>query len=148
MVSKAEFGEKLGGVVDEMGVVELPLDLARLEEYCELTGHDFAACKERGEAPTGYLMTFMDPVISRMFYQLYVKHPKLIKGVIHTTSTLESLAPVRLDAGPFQETMEIASIEEKHGSKGDYFSVDFKVTLMDAQEEEVAIDVHKFFLKV
>lgn len=146
--SAQAFQAKLQEVVDAIGVKTLPVDLDLLKEYCRLTGHDFARCQARDLLPTGFLMTFTSPIFSEMFLAFFVKLPKLIKGVIHTASQVEFFGPLRLGAGPYQEKLAIRNLEEKSGKKGNYWAVDFEVSLMDTEDRKIVSDVHQFFLRV
>jgi hypothetical protein len=129
-------------------VKELTLKEDFLKEYCRLTGHDYALYEEGGTAPAGFLMTFTDPIVSETFLKFFIKFPRVIKGTIHTSSKVEVLHPLKLSAKNYREKLLIRNIEEKTGSKGDYFAVDFEVVLMDGQGGKVATDAHQFFLRV
>jgi hypothetical protein len=146
-VSLMVMREKLELAIKGIGVLDLPLDEARLSEFCRLTGHDYETYQKRGEAPVGFFMTFTDPVLSRMFLDFFLKNPKMIKGVIHTKSRIDFKKPIKPD-GTYTETIAVAGIKEKLGSKGRYFAVDFEINLMDGPGESVACDIHQYFLKV
>src|SRR4030042_1459818 len=135
--SAQAFQAKLQEVVDAIGVKTLPVDLDFLKEYCRLTGHDFARCQARDLLPTGFLMTFTTPIFSELFLAFFAKLPQLIKGVIHTTSQIEILSPLRLRAGPYQEKLTIGNLEAKRGKTGDYWAVDFEVSVMDAEDRKL-----------
>jgi len=142
------FQARLQEAADGIGVKILRVDLDLLQEYCRLTGHDFARCQARDLLPTGFFMTFTTPIISELFLSLFTRDPHLIKGVIHTASQVEFLGPLRLSAEPYREKLSIRTPEAKRGKKGDYWAVDFEVSLMDAEDRPLATDVHQFFMRV
>jgi hypothetical protein len=147
-ISARKFREGLEEVVSDLGKKTLKMDPGKLETFCRLTGHDFEQWRERDEAPAGYLMTLTDPIVSEFFLGFFIRFPRTIKGVIYTTSTVEWLRPIRLSETEYRETLTLKSVEEKSGSKGDYFAVEFEVALTDGQGERVASDLHTFFLRV
>jgi len=147
-ISMDDFRRKLEDVINEIGVKELTLKEEFLKEYCRLTGHDYELYREKGEPPAGFLMTFTDPIVSEMFLKFFIKFPRVIKGVIHTSSKVEYYAPLSLDTKNYSENLLVKNVEQKAGGKGDYFAVDFEVALMDDQGGKVATDAHQFFLRV
>ncbi len=147
-ISLSELKEKIREVADGVGVRELPLEDEFLEEFCELTGHDYSHYLERNQIPTGFFMTFTSPIVTQVFLSFFLKHPKLIKGVIHTGSKVEISSPLRLDKRPYSEKLEVREIVEKSGAKGKYLAVDFQVILMDSSGQKAASDLHQFFLRI
>jgi len=144
----SDLKEKILEVVDNVGVRELQLDDAFLEEFCELTGHDHSYWVRRNEIPAGFFMTLASPIITQVFLSFFLKHPNLVKGVIHTGSEIEMYRPIRLDRSPYGETLEMRHIEEKTGEKGKYLAVDLELVLKDSSGEKVAADLHRFFLRI
>lgn len=147
-ISISSFEEKLGQVIDEIGVKDILLRDDYFKEFCELTGHDYSECICRDLAPPGFMMTLTGSTIGSMFLKFFTKFPTVIKGVIHSKSKVEYLAPIVLSAKNFKETIAIKNVEEKSGKKGEYFVVDFEVALMDESGSKLAIDFHQFFLRV
>jgi len=147
-LSAAGFREKLEGLLAGMPPKALPLDEAALEAFCRLTGHDWPAYRARGVIPPGFFMTLTTPIMSELFIKLFVAFPKLLKGVIHTASHVEIHDDFRLSAGPFSERLSLKQVEEKAGSKGNYFAADFEVVLLDAGGKILASDLHQFFMRV
>ncbi|HUT52947.1 MAG TPA: hypothetical protein VM658_06120 [bacterium] len=146
-ISGERFQKELEALVAETGALELRVDHDALREYCRLTGHDYAACKARDRLPAGYLMTFIDPIVTRIMVAFFVKFPGTIKGVVHSSSRIEIFKPLTISARPYREEMRLANLERKSGKKGDYFVADFEVILLDADGERAATDLHQFFLK-
>ncbi len=147
-ISKESFQEKLNEAVAGVAEKKLDLNLRFLEEYCKFTDHDLSAYKSIDRVPLGFLMTFMGPSLTEMFFGLFSKHPNVLKGVIHTSSKVQVFAPLKMSAGRWRETLSVKNIEEKTGKKGNYFAVDFEMILTDDGGAKIASDVHQFFLKV
>jgi hypothetical protein len=147
-MTKEEFAEKLQAVIAEMGVKTLRQDDDALNEYCRLTGHDPAVYRERDRLPVGYLLTFIDPIVTQIIVSFFIKFPGTIKGVIHSSSTVRVMKPLSISAREYKEEFALRNIEEKSGKKGKYLVTDFEVALMDAGGEQVASDLHQFFLKI
>jgi len=147
-MDKTLFQEKLQALVTGMGVKRLLVDNDGLKEYCRLTGHDFSAYQSRDRLPIGFLMTFIDPIVTELMVAFFVKFPGTIKGVIHSSSRIEVLKPLAISARQYQEKLELRKLEDKAGKKGNYMVVDFEVILMDEQGARVASDIHQFFLKI
>ncbi len=146
-VSKEDFGILLNDLINEIGTLELPVGDDSLKKFCEYTGHDYSVYTENNLIPQGYLMTITIPIFTRFFKRAWGEFiPKIIKGVIHTFSTIEYYSPFKMDQKYFGK-MGVKSIEEKKGKKGEYFSVDFEIIVCDDKGATVASDIHKFFLK-
>ena len=140
-------GRLLVEAFEEIGTQELSAGKDSVKKFCELTGHDFSIYLEKNLIPQGYLMTLIAPFVEEFFK---IAGPRLmskpIKGIIHTFSKVEYLAPFRLDQ-MYYGKMKLKSIEEKKGKMGEYFSVDFEVLVSSDRGEDVASDIHKFFMK-
>jgi hypothetical protein len=146
-VTDAEFESMLKGIIAQVGVKTLTINLDILAAYCGLTGHDMARYRKMDRVPAGYLMTFMAPLITEVFVAFFTAHPAVIKGVVHSTSRVELHAPFRLSDRTFRETVGVRQVETRSGRRGDSFVVDFDVRLEDARGALIAHDMHQFFLK-
>jgi hypothetical protein len=146
-VSPDLFRERIEAVIAETGDMELMVDDDALREYCRLTGHDYEAAKARDLLPAGYLMTFIDPIVTRIMVSFFVKFQGAVKGVVHSSSRVELQRPLVISARRYRERLALKNLEFKSGRKGDYFVADLEVALMDAEGATAATDLHQFFLK-
>jgi hypothetical protein len=146
-ISRDLFRGKLEAIIAETGAMELTVDDDALREYCRLTGHDYEDCVARDRLPAGYLMTFIDPIVTRIMVSFFVKFQGAVKGVVHSSSRIEFFKPLPISARRYREKLALKSLEFKPGKKGDNFVADLEVVLMDADGAPAAIDLHQFFLK-
>lgn len=147
-ISIDEFTESAKALCGKISPMEFAVDEGVIRTFCETTGHDFEDCKKNNVIPQGYFMTLTIPLITRFFIEAALDELKgVIKGVIHTNSVVQYYRPLPLN-GKYTGHMGVKSVVEKTGSLGNYYAVDFEVVITDGKSEELASDIHQFFLRV
>jgi hypothetical protein len=141
------FQNLLNEIMAGLPAKKLPVDMAKIAEFCRLTGHDFEQYRKKDLIPLGYLMTFTTPLINEAFMTFFTKHPSLIKGVVHSNSTIEVFHPFRLSHPFYMEELSVRQVLDKEGRRGKSFVTDFAVLLKNPEGETVLCDLHQFFLK-
>lgn len=147
-MNEKEFKKLLDDEVKKVGEIKLEMDRKGLKTFCELTGHDADFYFENNLIPQGYFMTMTIPVFNSFFTAAFANlMPKVIKGVIHTSSKIEFHRPMRIDR-KYTGKMTVARVEAKSGSLGDYFASDFEVVVLNEKGNWVASDLHQFFMRI
>lgn len=146
-ITAGDFRKLLEEIVREIGPLEVAVDRGEIETYCELTGHDFSMYIEANRAPQGYFMTLTAPLFSRFFTTAGARLiPKIVKGVIHTSSKVEYFRPFEIGRR-YLAKVEMGAVVEKSGNSGDYFAADIEFVVSDEKGQKVALDIHQFFLR-
>jgi len=131
VVAKSEKIKKYCSMINETNPIYLEQSYAKSKGY------------PKPLVPLGYLPTLITPIIQKLFLS---ELPKLVKGIIHTTSEIKHFRPIFVDTD-YITNMKFENISEKTGSKGTYIQTDFIITLKDKNGEQIAIDKHMFFMK-
>ena len=94
-----------------------------------------------------YIMSLLAPFATKVIVKIFENQnlPK-IKGVVHSKSEIRFMKP--LSYGTYNIWCRVETLQRKTGKMGDYLVLTFRMTLMDENEEEVATDVHQFFIRI
>lgn len=147
-ITPSALKDTLETVIQQMGDKDLHLQPDVLKEYCQLTGHDFTFYQGRDRVPLGFLMTFTASLVSELFIAFLTQLADSVKGVVHSSSTIDVAAPFRISQESYRHAVRLAGITEKEGRKGTHFVVDLDLTLLQEDGVKVLTDVHQFFLRV
>lgn len=140
-------------MIKEIRPITVVATKKKIKKFCECINEDDQIYLDPSYAesmgfakplvPLGYLPTLITPIIQKIFLS---KLPKLVKGIIHTTSEITHFKPIFVDTD-YISSIELENIEEKKGKKGAYVQTNFTITLKDTTGENIAIDKHMFFMK-
>ncbi len=98
--------------------------------------------------PLEYIMNLTCPVTQEIFIKGGPELlPGIIKGVIHVGSILEFIKPIVVNHS-YKIKIKVDNPVKKTGSKGNYYSVVFKLYILNENEKICAIDNHEFFFKL
>ncbi len=118
-----------------------------VEKFYEITKNTSSNLEDPSISPE-YLMTLLAPLATKIIVNLMGGIPNLpqIRGVIHTESEVNYLKP--LEFGSYDIGSNVESLQKKEGKSGNYLSFKFRMSLFNQANEEVANDIHHFFLRV
>jgi hypothetical protein len=154
-----KFNERINEILEELGISEVYIDEKEIKKFCDLIQddnllyHSKLAAQERGYGdklvPPGYMMNLTNPVTQEIFIKGGPDFfPGLIKGVIHVGSVVSYYKPMLVN-NKYYIKIEITNpVILKRGSKGDYYSIIFGLSILDEDESVYAVDNHEFFFKL
>jgi len=155
----ATMKEIMKEIIRKMGILELEPNEKEISKFCnliddinELYFDKEVAIKAGFEdkvIPPGYVMNFTVPATHNFIISGGSEFvPGIIKGVIHVGSIVEYYNPMTVNKGYIIKT-EVSDPVKKTGSKGSYYSVIIKLSILNEKKDMVyAIDNHEFFFKL
>ncbi|NVM52651.1 MAG: hypothetical protein HWN66_03025 [Candidatus Helarchaeota archaeon] len=102
--------------------------------------------KEAAISP-GYFLTLLAPMATKVMVSI-LGHQSLpkIRGVIHSKSEINFFKSIAY--GVYNLWSRVETLQKKKGKTGNYLVLTFRMSLLNEKEEEVANDIHQFFLRV
>jgi hypothetical protein len=93
-------------------------------------------------------MTLLAPIATKIMIKIlqHETFPQLIAGIVHSFSEVKFLRP--LHYGSYQVWNRVETLQKKKGKMGHHLVLTFRMTLLDEEEEEIAYDLHQFFLRL
>ncbi|MFX1298019.1 MAG: hypothetical protein ACFFD2_24610 [Promethearchaeota archaeon] len=129
--------------------VEIELKEEKVVKFYEITyNEEWKQFQERNIISPEYLMTLFVPIGTKVIVNVMggMKDLPKIVGVIHTNSEVNYLKPIYY--GRYNIISKAESLQKKKGEMGEYLVFTFKMSLFSQGEEEVANDIHQFFLRL
>jgi acyl dehydratase len=153
-----KFKIRIKEVIKELGIQDLEPNEGEIIKFCKLINDDNPIYQDDSAAikagykgkliPPGYLMSITNRSISQFFIIIGPEfYQKLATGVIHVYSEVEFFNPMLLNR-KYKVKIDLTEPVEKSGNKGSYYSVIFKVSVLDDDDITYAIDNHEFFFKL
>ncbi|MHA1269846.1 MAG: hypothetical protein ACTSPY_08695 [Candidatus Helarchaeota archaeon] len=154
-----EFHERLINIINKIGTPEIHPRDKDILKFCELIDdtknfyffdHDALKIGSKGKLiPPGFLLNFTCPITQQIFINGGPDFfPGLVKAIIHVGSTVDYLLPMISNA-TYKIKIDLNDPVLKSGSKGDYCSIIFTLSITNNDESKIfAIDHHEFFIKL
>ena len=134
-------------VEKEIGIIKIePLE-DEIKRFCEIIEDDNPIYFKESLFPPGYIMNLTNRVIQDVFFKIGPLFISRIKGLIHVGSKVKYLKPMSLKHS-YKIKLEFSSPIEKRGKEGIYYSIIFKTSIFDGNNDVCAIDDHDFFFKL
>jgi len=131
----------------EVGIKEIEPIKEEIKKFCDIIDDSNPIYFEKSIFPPGYIMNLTNRVIQDVFIKIGPAFISKIKGVIHISSEVKLLKVMSLDQ-IYKISIETSRPIEKTGKKGNYYSVIFKTSILDDNDNICAIDNHEFFFKL
>ncbi len=152
-----ELSDTLKKVEKEVGIETVLLKEKEVSSFCELIGDanplyfSDESAKDAGFEskiiPPGYVMNLTNRVIQKIFIKIGPLFISKIKGLIHASSDVRFFKIMMLNK-KYKIVIETENATEKSGAKGQYYSIVFKSSVLDENNELCAVDFHNFFFKL
>ncbi len=152
-----ELSDTLKKVEKEVGIETVLLKEKEVYSFCELIGdanplyfNDESAKKAGFDGkiiPPGYIMNLTNRVIQKIFIKIGPLFISKIRGLIHASSDVQYFKIMALNK-KYKVVIETENPNEKTGAKGTYYSIIFKSSVFDENDELCAVDYHNFFFKL
>ena len=142
-----ELQVKLKEVEKEIGTKEIAPIKEEIRKFCEIIDDNNPIYFEKSIFPPGYIMNLTNRVIQDVFIKIGPAFISKIRGVIHISSEVKLMEVMSLDQ-KYKISIETSTPIEKTGKKGNYYSVIFKTSIMNENDNVCAIDNHEFFFKL
>jgi hypothetical protein len=141
--------EKMDGFLQAMNPIKINLQEKKIAKFYEIMGGlGKQIFKADQIISPEYIMTLLAPYATKVFMKIIeIKDlPFKIKGVIHTQSEINYYKP--LYYGNYDLISRMEGLQKKRGKMGEYLVFTFRMSLFNEKEEEVANDIHQFFLRI
>lgn len=131
----------------DIGIIEIePLE-DEIKKLCEIIEDNNKIYFEKSLFPPGYIMNLTNRVIQDVFFKIGPLFISKIKGLIHVGSEVKYLKLMSLKHS-YKIKLEFSRPIEKRGKEGIYYSIIFKTSILDGNNDVCAIDDHDFFFKL
>jgi hypothetical protein len=144
------FKKRLSDMKEEIGTREYNFKEKDIDKFCELISdtNPIYLNKDLGKIiPPSYIMNMTNVVFQQFFIKIGLDFFDKIMGVIHTRSDVNIFKPMPMST-KYRVKFDYEEPKEISGKMGNYFSVMFVITIMDAQNSVYAVDNHEFFFKM
>ncbi|MFX1274078.1 MAG: hypothetical protein ACFFBP_20415 [Promethearchaeota archaeon] len=138
---------ELRKVEKEIGISEIEPIEEEIKKFCEIIDDNNPVYFDRSIFPPGYIMNLTNRVIQEVFIKIGPKFISEIRGVIHVSSEVKFFKVMKMNQN-YIITIETSQPIEKEGKMGNYFSIVFKTSILNKENEICAIDNHEFFFKL
>ncbi len=142
--------EEMDKLLQEISPMKIEIKQKDLLKFYDITrdSEEHYVHKKQGiiVSPT-YFLTLLAPLGTKVMLKLLENRNLLkISGVIHSESEINFIHPLRY--GLYEVWSRIEMLQKKQGKMGNYLVLTFRMSLMNEKEEEVANDIHQFFLRL
>jgi len=139
--------EKIDGFMQGMNPVKINLQERKAAKFYEIIGRRDTQSQAEQTISPEYLMTLLAPYATKVLIKiLEIELPYKIRGVIHTQSEINYFKPIHF--GNYDLFSRLESLQKKKGKTGNYLVFTFRMTLFNEGQEEMANDIHQFFLRI
>lgn len=154
-----DFHKTLLNTIDDFGLKEINIEENEIKEFCNLINDNNLIYFDDNRAneagldgkilPPGYFMN----LTTKFIYEIFVKGgpdlfaSKVVKGLIHMKSDVEFFKSILMNK-KYKIKIELSEPIKKEGTKGTYFSIIFKISLLDNEFNVYATDNHDFFFPI
>jgi len=130
-------------IIQGMGAMEIKVKEKDVKKFYEITN----GIQFQDIISPEYLMTLLAPLATKIFIKIMSEKnlPKII-GVIHSESEVNFFQPLAYKTYIIKGHAE--ALQQKTGKMGLYLVLTFHMRIFDQNEEEVADDLHQFFLRI
>ena len=131
----------------EIGIREVDPIEEEIKKFCEIIEDNNSIYFIKMIFPPGYIMNLTNRVIQEVFIKIGPFFISKIKGVIHVGSEVNILKVMSMKQN-YKIKIETSEPVEKMGKKGKYYSIIFKTSILDKNNDVCVIDNHDFFFKL
>ena len=142
--------EEMDAILQSLSPIEVKVREKAILQFYEITQDSKDQYNTGAENPIvspNYIMTLLAPFATKVIIKIFENEnlPK-IKGVVHSKSEINFLKP--LSYGKYRIWCRVETLQKKTGKMGNYLVLTFRMTLLNENEQEVANDIHQFFIRV
>jgi len=142
--------DEMDKILQALSPISVKIKKKEILRFYEITGEStetYQVSNEETVSPN-YIMTLVAPIGTKVMIKI-LEHeifPNIVGGIVHSQSEIKFLQP--LTYGDFQVWSRVETLQKKTGKMGNYLVLTFRMTLMNSKEEEIAYDIHQFFLRL
>lgn len=139
--------KKMDQALQKIGPIEVNIQEKKVSKFYEITKATGAPYLKENIISPEYFMTLLAPIATKIFLKIMnLKDLPKINGIIHTQSEINFLKP--LSYGSYLIISQMEKLQKKKGKIGSYLVMTFRMSLINQQGDEIANDIHQFFLRL
>ena len=142
--------EEMDRILQSMSPVRLKVREKDIQKFYEITKDSSGLYTQEDGTPIvspTYFLTLLAPLATKLIVKILEQQELLkVKGVIHSQSEINFIKPIFV--GKYSIWSRVETLQRKRGKTGNYLVLTFRMSLFNEKEEEVANDIHQFFIRV
>ena len=141
--------ERMDELLQAGNPIKCELTDKKMAKFYEITQNQRAQqFLEKEIVSPEYLMTMITEPATKVIVNMIagMKDFPKIAGAVHSSSEVNYFKP--LTYGSYDIVSQAVSLQKKQGKMGEYLVFVFKMSLINQQGEEVANDIHQFFMRL
>ncbi len=142
--------EEMDKILQGISPMEVKVKEKDLLSFYEITKDNMDQYIIDNQSPIvspNYIMSLFAPFATKVIIVILENQnlPK-VAGVVHSKSEINFLNPIKY--GKYNIWCRVETLQRKTGKMGSYLVLTFRMSLIDGNDEEVANDIHQFFIRI